>query len=164
MFGAWQQYEPNWRDSKFATDLRRTIERMQEAGVARIILVGPTPRFIPNLPAMLNQRWNDLADIPLRLTIDRAETDAIELALSELAASLNIRYFSPLAVLCEADGCLTKVPGSQSRLLTWDYGHLTTDGANLVSAQLRRQIAGSPILGERYSDAFGFIDAAPGRR
>jgi len=42
---------------------------------------------------------------------------------------------SLIECLCNAEGCLTLVPQSAD-LTTWDYGHLTTPGAELVARYL----------------------------
>ena len=48
----------------------------------------------------------------------------------------GVAYVSLLELLCNADGCLTYVPGSTTDLMSYDYGHLTTPGATLVARGL----------------------------
>ena len=48
----------------------------------------------------------------------------------------QVKYFSLTDFLCTDAGCLTHVPEGETRLTTWDSGHLTTDAAVLVARQL----------------------------
>jgi hypothetical protein len=48
----------------------------------------------------------------------------------------RVTYVSVIDFFCDADGCLTHAPEGPTRLVTWDYGHLTTDGATLVARKL----------------------------
>ena len=47
----------------------------------------------------------------------------------------SVRYVSLIDCFCTSDGCLTRVPPS-GELTTWDYGHLTTPGAEVVARYL----------------------------
>ena len=46
-------------------------------------------------------------------------------------------YVSLMDILCNAEGCLASVPGLPGTLLTWDYGHLTTAGAELIARRMQ---------------------------
>jgi hypothetical protein len=48
----------------------------------------------------------------------------------------GVAYFSIMDFFCNARGCLTHAPAGESQLVTWDSGHLTTDGALLVGRRL----------------------------
>ncbi|HEV7490624.1 MAG TPA: SGNH hydrolase domain-containing protein, partial [Rhodanobacteraceae bacterium] len=49
---------------------------------------------------------------------------------------LNVTYVSAIDVFCTDGGCLTHTTEGADRLVTWDSGHLTTDGATLVARRL----------------------------
>jgi hypothetical protein len=55
---------------------------------------------------------------------------------SLIAGQPPVHYVSMLRALCDADGCLTHAPGSPTDLLTWDYGHFTTPGAEVAARYL----------------------------
>lgn len=139
MFGAWQNYATDWGPgSTLGNLLADTIKRVKAAGITDILLVGPAPKFVPILPAMLMQNWQKTRayDLPDRLNIDREETAAVDRAFASVAAAAGVQYLSLLDVFCNEDGCLTKVPGTRSDLVTWDYGHLTTAAATFVAGKL----------------------------
>src|SRR3546814_11414456 len=48
----------------------------------------------------------------------------------------HIYYGSVMQILCSKDGCLTHSEKGVDQLLSWDYGHLTTEGAELVARSL----------------------------
>ncbi len=48
----------------------------------------------------------------------------------------RVTYFSLIDFFCDTDGCLTHTPEGPTHLVTFDYGHLTTDGATLVAQKL----------------------------
>jgi hypothetical protein len=140
LFGAWQNYPTNWGNaSEYANMLTSTIEKVKAAGISDILVIGPAPRFDPSLPSMLLRDWSfaHWTVVPIRLKTDRGVTNMIDNNLMRLAKSENVRFFSLLNLLCDDDGCLTKLAASRSRLLTWDYGHFTTDGAGIVAHALQ---------------------------
>jgi hypothetical protein len=119
--------------------LSTTIKEIKAANITNIVVIGPAPRFEPSLPSMLLQNWSNAhwSSIPNRLKIDRRVTDSVEGEIKRISLSEGAQFFSLLDLFCNVDGCLTKTSNSRSRLLTWDYGHLTTDGAVIVAQAIR---------------------------
>jgi peptidoglycan/LPS O-acetylase OafA/YrhL len=141
LFGAWQNYTMDWRPhSKFAEMLLNTIQQIKAAGIDDIIVVGPAPRFIPSLPAMIVKSWSihQWTRIPDRIHMANDDTIEMDREFADLLSSQQVSYISLVHLFCNNAGCLTKRPGSDSDLLTWDYGHLTTTGAILVAQDIRR--------------------------
>ena len=62
---------------------------------------------------------------------------AVDAVLAAIAEQQDARFVSVFDALCTVDGCLTHTPASRSDLLTWDYGHLTTSGAQFVLQKLQ---------------------------
>lgn len=141
LFGAWQNYPNDWKTgSAYAAMLEETIATIKAAGVAEIFVLGPAPRFDPSLPSRLLQSWlqhrSDM--LPGRLQIDLSKTLAIEDGIERIARENGTRYISLIRLFCNNEGCLTKIPGSTSDLVTWDYGHLTTNGAILAAHAIQK--------------------------
>lgn len=59
----------------------------------------------------------------------------LSIAIGAVARSHGVGYFSLVHEVCNAEGCLTRVPGSTD-LFSWDYGHLTTAGAAFYAKRL----------------------------
>lgn len=141
LFGAWQNYPDDWKiGSAYAAMLRASIEKVRAAGVADIIVVGPAPRFDPSLPSQLLQDWllHRSGALPDRLRTDRSTTSTIEAGIAQVARSTGARFISLLDLLCNDQGCLTKIPDSADDLVTWDYGHFTTRGATFVARAIQQ--------------------------
>ncbi|MBP9235738.1 MAG: hypothetical protein KBF30_13765, partial [Hyphomonadaceae bacterium] len=111
--------------------LNETIAFLRTSGVAEIIIVGPPPKWAPTLPIALFHELRTSGSIPSVLPADPrrlAETRLLEARLRAIATRANVRYVSLLDVLCEPQGCLTRVsealPG----------GLVATDGEHISSA------------------------------
>lgn len=137
LLGAWQNYTTDWRESSdFSKMLRNTINQLKEAGINNVILVGPAPRFEPTLPTVIVRDWSrhQWESLPDRIQIPMPDTIRMDQDLARIASIEGVRYVSLLKTFCTSDGCLIKKPGSDSDLVSWDYGHLTTTGA-IIAAQ-----------------------------
>jgi peptidoglycan/LPS O-acetylase OafA/YrhL len=143
MFGAWQNYTTDWRPaSPYGAMLSRSIEQVKQLGLSEIILIGPSPRYKPDLPSVLLRDWSNSrwAALPDRIKVDMRETYEMDRSFSDISKRLGIKYVSAINLFCNPDGCLTKRPDSLSDLVTWDYGHLTTAGAIILANDLKSLI------------------------
>ena len=140
LFAAWTHYQADWGGPTAAkTALFATIDALQKAGVGKIVVIGPAPVWKGGLPRLLYQAWtkSPFHIVPERLEtgLDPAVPNADEHMRRDLEAR-GVAYFSLTGFFCTSGGCLTHVPGGETRLTTWDSGHLTTDAAVLVARQL----------------------------
>lgn len=161
LFAWWSSYQPDWEASSAKVLLFATVDALQNAGVGKIVVIGPAPNWKGGLPKLMYEAWahgQPLHKIPERLAINIGfgadnwkfnSADADQqlrndfLSQSVIYSSFlnsiqpqTIAYFSAMDFLCTQEGCLTHVPGCKTCLLAWDYGHLTTDGAAFVARQL----------------------------
>ena len=58
-----------------------------------------------------------------------------EARVVDLARRLGVNYLSPISLLCDSDGCLTRVPDDPRSLIGWDYAHLTIAGSEYLTAR-----------------------------
>lgn len=125
-----------------------TLREVQKLGLPHVELVGPDPYWRGGLPKTLYQAYlSDPAHrIPERLAtgIDarRRRQDA---ALAELARRYGMEYVSPLQILCNDEGCLTRVGDGPGSLVTWDEEHLSSAGSEYVV----ERFPSARALGER---------------
>jgi peptidoglycan/LPS O-acetylase OafA/YrhL len=149
LFGSWTFYLPPVWSLKVA-DLQGTVDALRAAGVARIIVMGPAPKWRGPLPTLLAKFHRQHADrpVPNRTTFGLTEQSAqAETDLAALVARVpGVEYFSTYGTLCDHDGCMTMQSNTPEGLTTWDYGHLTTSGAAFVAARLLERF---PDLGGR---------------
>jgi len=141
LFAAWTGYQGDWQSPTAAkAALIATIDALQLAGVDKVIVVGPAPRWNGGLPKLLYQAW--ATSRPVHSVPDRlAKGLDPNIFVADRAMRLeferrHVTYFSVVDVLCANASCLTHTSDGPARLVTWDYGHLTTDGAIIVARQL----------------------------
>jgi peptidoglycan/LPS O-acetylase OafA/YrhL len=130
---AYFKNQGNWPSySEYLTDKFRYIAGLQ---AKKVIVVGQIPIWDPDLPHQLIR--NFIANgqrIPHRtfLGVTRGSL-TMDATMRTLAFPPNYHYFSMKDVLCNADGCLTRVGNNLATdLAVWDYGHLTEPAARYV--------------------------------
>ena len=119
-----------------------TIARVKQAGVERIVLVGPVPVWSPSLPKLLLSFYE--TNIPRRLP-DRMRgaslQSGIEKKLRAIAAKDDVRFVSAIDVFCQKNECLTKTGDAAKDIVVWDSAHLTDAGSYLLAKRLYATIS-----------------------
>lgn len=143
LFAVWNTYQKDWAsDSEAKTQLLKTIAALKSSGVRNIIVVGPAPHWPDALPTLVYNEWKkqprrDRAAIPERILTSSDESAASsDMELSKVLSQQPVTYVSLIGYLCSEKGCLTHIPGKADELFSWDYGHLTTQGAEFVSRHI----------------------------
>ena len=109
-------------------DVRKTIDALRAAGVNDIELVGPVPQWVDELPKLMfaQYRSDKLLELPLRMRFGLLEQAfQTDLQLKAFARGLNVAYRSPIQVLCDDAGCLTRTGNTGDSLTAYDRAHLT---------------------------------------
>lgn len=115
--------------------LENTIHRLRENGIFDIVIVGPVPIWKNKLPKELIFAYATTNAFPVRLKADEKLFINPDKKLAELCKKWQVRYISPMKLLCNEKGCLTKANNSITSVLTNDQAHLTESGSNyLISA------------------------------
>lgn len=145
LFAVWAYYEKDWASDGAKSALSATFDALEKAGVANIVVVGQAPAWKGGLPAQMYDAWahgHPFHTLPDRLAtgLDPAAAAVDRTLRGDLDAG-RVRYFSLIDFFCNAEGCLTHAPEGPTRLVTFDYGHLTTDGATLVARELAAEHA-----------------------
>ena len=123
-----------------SADVAGAVDALEKAGVRKIVFIGPAPKWKGSLPSQMYDAWaraSPFHTVPDRLGTGLEPLPAID--DGKLRGDLEARrvtYVSVIDFFCNAEGCLTHAPEGPTRLVTWDYGHLTTDGATLVAQKL----------------------------
>jgi hypothetical protein len=140
LFAAWTHYLVDWGvPSAGKTALLATIDALRNVGIRKIVVIGPAPVWKGGLPKLAYQAWKRS---PFHTVPERLETGldpAVPVADRQLErelASRQVTYFSLMDFFCTDAGCLTHLPESETRLVSWDAAHLTTDAAVLVAHKL----------------------------
>jgi peptidoglycan/LPS O-acetylase OafA/YrhL len=118
-----------------------TIRELQKVGVKRIDLVGPPPFWTAPLPRLL---YNEFAassivhKIPTRMTshLDQyARTLELDREMDHLASEIGAGYISVIKILCNNQGCLTRLDDTLDSITQYDIVHLTSRGSLFVVSQ-----------------------------
>ena len=139
--GRWDHYGKDVIDEQ----IDGTVAFIKESGINKIILVGPSPHWIPDLPKALYSFFkNDLRHLlpdrmwrGLDLKIRVMDKD-----LHEKADRLGIIYVSPFNALCNAEGCLTRVGDKPEDLVVYDNVHFSPTGSRFF---INKVFANLPI-------------------
>ena len=119
-----------------------TIRKIKDAGVREVIVIGPVPRWQPNLPEALTAKFRHqaFAVFPERLSegLD-VDKPVIDRRLAGLATQAGARYISPLNLLCNEAGCLVRPAGDDfgDAVMAIDDSHLSPEGSRYLMRLIR---------------------------
>lgn len=116
--------------------MQKISEKLKGAGVQRIIFTGPTPHWIPSLPAIAARM---LPNVPERtfLGIDKGVMAIDQKLKMQSSKSNQVEYISLIDYFCSKSGCLTHYAKDVATGITsWDYGHLTPIASQKVADEL----------------------------
>jgi len=141
LFADWASRHASWERGGYdARQLGATLDALKAAGVTRIIVLGPAPRWTWNLPRLLVARWmhgGTEPEIPERAALGlHSRSPSIERVMRAEVERHGGTYVSLLDLLCNADGCLVRTGGE---LTSWDTGHFTAPTARLVAGALQQR-------------------------
>jgi peptidoglycan/LPS O-acetylase OafA/YrhL len=113
-----------------------TVAQLKKLQISHIYLVGPVPAWGSGLPSALfkyARNHRDEPALPDRMTFRLGADEAnIDKAMADFARSAGIAYLSPYKILCNVDGCLTRVGNTPDAIVAWDSTHLTNAGSRYV--------------------------------
>ena len=119
--------------------LPKTIDRLKAAGVGKVIVVGPVPLWEEPFPTILARvvlKDRPRFRIPERtMTGFIQRTMGIDREMAQLAAKAGASYESPIGILCNQDGCLTRAGDDIQSIITFDAGHLTPAGSRYLASR-----------------------------
>jgi peptidoglycan/LPS O-acetylase OafA/YrhL len=113
--------------------LEQTLSGLRRAGIRQIDVIGPVPRWHPSLPVILTRFDVPFSEVPRHTTVglDPA-VERLDSKMKELAQKYGANYISPFAILCDANGCLTRVDDRIESMMHWDVSHLTRAGSEYL--------------------------------
>jgi peptidoglycan/LPS O-acetylase OafA/YrhL len=138
MSADWLEYARPPRFDGMIADLRQTISRLSELGMA-VVVLGPAVQFRARLPSMLMRahlrqieaRPEDFV-LPGIFALDQMMNAA-------LPAHATFSYLSVVDAVCPARQCPLTLDGGIP--LSWDHAHLTAEGSAYVMDRV------APMLG-----------------
>ena len=122
MAGFWS--EKNWNL------IEKTVNELKKLEIKNIHIVGPVPRWGDPLPKEVIRYFRKHREIPeyLKNNSHKMFFD-IDKKMKTLSSNLNVKYQSPMSILCNKQGCLTRTDNSKNSITAWDESHLTEKGS-----------------------------------
>lgn len=112
-----------------------TRELAAELGVRKVIVVGQIPTWKGDLPTLLLEKFTKKRrPIPER-TFEGIDDSSLQMeaSLQKAVWPKNTQYFSLQKLLCNANGCMTRVGDDwRTDVVVWDYGHMTGAASRYV--------------------------------
>jgi hypothetical protein len=129
----WSKYDgtDGW-ESIDTEKLVATISKLKLLGIKNITIIGSLPVFSVRQADMLNKRfsWSKVDTVTYKNFKPTAKF--YDDYIKNIALNLGINFISPLEILCQSYGCLISIPGDNIAPLSFDYGHLTTNGSEFL--------------------------------
>ncbi len=111
--------------------------RLTGLGVRKVILVGPSPRWVTDLPKIVaNRLW---PDTPQRtyVGIDRQHLEKNRALARGFRPSGSAAFVNLMELLCNEEGCLVYIGGDRKAgITTYDKSHLTPVASDYVARHL----------------------------
>jgi peptidoglycan/LPS O-acetylase OafA/YrhL len=128
-----------WDRTHNLPKLGETIARLKALNIPRIVILGPVPLWKRTLPNSLVNAYRFQHVVAERIAsgVTGAEMDEQMRAFSQAA---GVEYISAWRVLCDAEGCLTRVGSAAEDVVTTDIVHLSDAGSKFLIQQIRGQL------------------------
>ena len=135
--GRWEPRDNNVGSRHQWHQLKKTIDQLHAIGIKDIVVIGPAPiwdAYLPNIMARFNVPFDKL---PRRLKSHVIEDSfLIDHEMQIFAQQWQVKYVSLLSMLCNHQGCLSRLGNKSDQLLYFDDSHFTQAGSQYVAAQL----------------------------
>ncbi len=144
--GRWVRPELGLTPQQVQDRLKYSLEILkQRLPKTQIVMVGPVPQWIPDLPTVLASYINEHKSLPpayleLPQRAGALEVQKMDSDLAQLAEQLQVRYVSLFSILCEQERCLTRVGDSLIDLVVFDDSHLNAPASELVVGKMRGEL------------------------
>jgi peptidoglycan/LPS O-acetylase OafA/YrhL len=136
-----------WSAERTVEELRVTLSRLHAAApAAALMVIGPVPHWQGSLlKQMIDTIRTDvrhrMPPLYMRNGLMGAPFDYDAVLRREVPQlQLGATYVSALDVLCDADGCLTRVGPEVTDLSAVDWGHLTRGGSTYLISHIQDRI------------------------
>jgi len=123
--------------------LPETVANILSRGAARVVVLGPPLLWDGDLPqAVIQYYWNTGSLIPEYSTFKLADIRPFDRVLRKKAASRGGEYLSVWDLMCNEDGCRTRIGSSPDDLVAFDRTHLTLNGSRFLAHRVMRLVRG----------------------
>jgi peptidoglycan/LPS O-acetylase OafA/YrhL len=111
--------------------LAATIEQLKELKIPRIVILGPVPLWKRTLPLALVNAYRLTHVIEDRISAGVTGAGSDE-QMRSFSQAHGVEYISAWRVLCDGNGCLTRVGPTAEEVVTTDIVHLSNAGSKYL--------------------------------
>lgn len=130
----WLDYLKLISEETLLTKVAEAINILKaESRQSSIIVVGPVPQYRPSLPEMIVQKNAKFKTGERLLNSNASHFSRVDEALAKVSAENRVAYISAINTFCDSTGCRVFIDGERPILTSYDYGHLTLDGADFLA-------------------------------
>jgi len=131
-----------WSHDHDLDRFRQTLRQLKALGVPRIVVLGPVPRWKRTLPLAIVNAYRFQHQDPQRIATGVSGGDD-DILMQRLSEAEGVEYISAWRILCNDDGCLTRVGPTADDVVATDAIHLSDAGSRfLVQSIAPRLLAG----------------------
>lgn len=114
----------NWNNDEEWEKIAVTVTKLQEIGITNIDLVGNVPLWTALLSKLLYSEYQSdpFHRVPYRLKSVLQKPFDLDPRFASLSEKLRVNYISPIKILCNEDGCITRFGETGDSIESWDGG------------------------------------------
>jgi hypothetical protein len=140
LHGTWEKYLDN---------VAETVTTIKQIG-ARVVVLGASPFWRRGLQnEMLRQYMLQNTLLPARLAGVAVSDPRYDEVMRARLEPLGAEFISARDVLCNAEGCLTRLGDSAADIVTIDQVHLSKMGSEFLIGAIIDRVLGTPSAGDR---------------
>ena len=128
-----------WDRSDDLDKLRETIKQLKAINIPRIVILGPVPvwkRWLPHSLVNFYRAYHTIAD-RIATGVSGPERDGI---MQSFSTAASVEYISAWHVLCNSEGCMTRVGPTANDVVTTDLVHLSNAGSKFLGELIARSL------------------------
>ena len=131
-----------WSHDHDLERFKQTLRQLKALGIPHIVVLGPVPRWKRTLPLAIVNAYRFQHQDPQRIASGVSGGDDDDL-MQRLSEAEGVEYISAWRVLCNGEGCLTRVGPTADDIIQTDAIHLSEAGSRfLVQSIAPRLLAG----------------------
>jgi len=120
-----------WDRNNDLGKLMETIEKLRAINIPRIVILGPVPVWKRTLPHSLVNFYRLRHAIADRIAAGVSGPENDE-RMEGFSRAAGVEYISAWHILCNQEGCLTRVGPTANDVVTTDIVHLSDAGSNFL--------------------------------
>jgi peptidoglycan/LPS O-acetylase OafA/YrhL len=119
--------------------LAATIEQLKALKIPRIVILGPVPLWKRTLPLALVNAYRLTHVVADRISAGVTGAGSDE-QMRSFSQAHGVEYISAWRVLCDGNGCLTRVGPTAEEVVTTDIVHLSNAGSKYLVEEIEEDL------------------------